>query len=842
MKVLVFGYDRELLKPESVPARRQIAFADHLKFDLEIILLSALPSDINAELSDRVRVRGWNGNVLRRLWCAFFAGLKSKPSLVTAQDPFIAGKLAFLVSRLLNIPFEMQEHADYFGGAWEHEFPVIHEIRAFWVKWILRRADHVRVVSERVKEHVMRRCKIDESRISVIPVYQDISGLLDLPNKKWQDIPTIVMPCRFVKQKGIDTALQAFVRLQKSGIKFRVKLYGSGKLEAWIRESIHELGLADIVSIAPWSSPEHIWKNADLFVMSSNYEGWGRTIVEAMAAGIPIITTDIGCVGSLFRPQVDGRVVQSRNAETLATAIKEVIEEGERRDWMVANARERVKALPSQAELQSSQKKAWEKMKEPRDREVSHRFDLWIFAFIIFAIGSRLASAFLFHDSLLNRDDGPFILVNSFFQGLGYTFANELGCLSAYRSPGFLFYLTGLYTFISPDNTLAHALIQNVIVVLVLWLVYAAGKYLVGKRAALIGAFLMACYPYTFYHYTQYYHTFLSSLFLLLLVYFLIKLAKTKLFRYAFGAGFSIAALAYVQGTILVATPFIVFWLLWYWRFDWKRTFKAALIMAIVSAGLIAPWTYRNWRAFHTFVPLTTDLGFGFAKANNENIYELTRHGYPQETIAVISSSTNPVYERYVIPEDIRIRLESEGESIQSTFLDASWHPVEPVRDVGESKSCSELGPANEIEFSDHWKKQGSAWLHDNWLREGFALQLLKAKTFWQPGLTPSVKMGAPWPFANDPVKVALALYSLIIASAIVIFGGFIGLIIMLRRRDKRVWLPITILVVYTLMHTLFAGYTKYRVPLDNLMAMYAGLTIVAIWDTWMKKITKKKR
>jgi hypothetical protein len=55
--------------------------------------------------------------------------------------------------------------------------------------------------------------------------------------------------------------------------------------------------------------------------------------------------------------------------------------------------------------------------------------------------------------------------------------------------------------------------------------------------------------------------------------------------------------------------------------------------------------------------------------------------------------------------------------------------------------------------------------------------------------------------------------------------------LILLRRRNRAAILPLAIVLVYTFMHTLFAGYTKYRIPLDNLMAIFAGVTIVALWD-----------
>jgi 4-amino-4-deoxy-L-arabinose transferase-like glycosyltransferase len=586
-----------------------------------------------------------------------------------------------------------------------------------------------------------------------------------------------------------------------------------------------------------------------MFVLSSNYEGWGRTIVEAMSAGVPIVATDVGCVGSFFRPQIDGRVVQPNDPAGLAAAIEEQIKEPERREWMRQQASERAKEFPSQEELHNKQMKGWRVLichsegsrsdeesstwnsrrdSNGRSFTFSPRFDLWVIGLILFTIAVRALSVALFHSSLLNREWGFFTLVQHWFQGYGYSYATELGCASAYRSPGYLFFLTALYSVFRPENTLAQAIVQNIFIVGIIWLVYAVGKRLVGKRAALVGAFLMAVYPYTFYHYTQYYHTFLSSFFLLLMAWFVLRLAESKRKRDAIGTGLSIGALAYVQGTILVAAPLIVLWLFWKWKFDWKRTLVSAILMAVFSAGLIAPWTYRNWKELHTFVPLTTDLGHALFKSNNEVIYELTKRGYPQEIVDLITvSSTDSEYKQYRMPLEIEDKFKRDGVFRDSIYW-TEWHPKEPN---GIVDTCRELGPLNEVEFNRYWTEKANTWMKENFWTEGWKLHLLKLKTFWQPALFPSVKTGAPWSFAGNPIKVWLARNAMTFASAVVIFGGLIGIIYAIRRRDRSVWLPIIILFVYSLLHTFFAGYTKYRIPLDNLLAIYAGWTIIALWD-----------
>ncbi len=762
-------------------------------------------------------------------------------TIVTAQDPFAAGLVGYLISRWTNTPLEIQEHGDFYSGEWVRE-DLKNRVLSWFGYFILRRAERIRAVSERVKENLISR-GIFAGKIDVIPVSQSLVHSQrstygnDLVNCR------IVVPCRFVKQKGLDTLLKAAKILKDLNVAFSIQLIGAGPLETQIKQLINSHSLGSIVTISPWQDPATLWKDADMFVLSSNYEGWGRTIVEAMAAGVPIVTTDVGCVGSFFRPQIDGRIVQPNDPVGLAAVIEEQIKETERREWMRDQALERAKTFPTQDELHVKQRDGWKVIITPSNSPLSQgggvrvgqRFDLWVMALIIFTVLVRALSVALFHASLLNREWGFFTLVQHWFQGYGYSYATELGCSSAYRSPGYLFFLTALYSVFRPENTLAQAIVQNIFVVGIIWLVYAVGKRLVGKRAALVGAFLMAVYPYTFYHYTQYYHTFLSSFFLLLMVWFVLRLAESKRNRDAIGAGLSIGALAYVQGTILVAAPLIVLWLFWKWKFDWKRTLVAAILMAVFSAGLIAPWTYRNWKEMHAFVPLTTDLGFGLYKANNENIYELTKRGYPQEVVDdVVVSSTNSDYVMYRLRPEIQNELERDG-VFRDSFFWTGWHPKEPN---GIATTCKELGPLNEVGFNSYWIEQANDRAVKTSLGERLELRLLKLKTFWQPALFPSVKTGAPWSFAGNPSKVWLARNAVTAASAVVIIGGFVGLLLAVRRREQNVWLPFAIILVYTFMHTFFAGYTKYRIPLDNFMAIYAGYTLIYILNR-IKRIGK---
>ncbi|MEO5928007.1 MAG: glycosyltransferase family 4 protein [Patescibacteria group bacterium] len=360
LSVVMVSYDRELLDPASVAFHRVASLAST---GIVIHALVISKADGSASTQDRTFSARAVGSVgIFRIVSAISTGIKLARSgshrvLVTAQDPFAAGLTGYVISRYSNAPLELQEHGDFYSGAWATE-SLRNRLFAPIGRFLLRHAEQVRAVSDRVKAHLIS-IGVDVSRIFVIPVAQNVTALLSRPFGAVSPVPHIVVPCRFVAQKGLDVLLEALSRVANQRVPFHLTLIGSGPLQADLMRQVAKLGLTDRVTIEPWRESSRLWDEADLFILSSRYEGWGRTIVEAMAAGVPVVTTDVGCVGSFFRPQVDGRVVQPDDVAGLTSAILEQLRESDRRDAMRRSAREATHRLPSITELHARQQDAW---------------------------------------------------------------------------------------------------------------------------------------------------------------------------------------------------------------------------------------------------------------------------------------------------------------------------------------------------------------------------------------------------------------------------------------------------------------------------------------------------
>lgn len=123
--------------------------------------------------------------------------------------------------------------------------------------------------------------------------------------------PYIVAVGRLVWQKGFDVLIRAYAGLPRKS--HRLVIVGSGPELKYLESLSNELGVRDYVDFVGWHRrPEKIVSGADLFVLSSRWEGFGNVIVEALQLGVPVVASDCpggpswilegGRFGALVRP------------------------------------------------------------------------------------------------------------------------------------------------------------------------------------------------------------------------------------------------------------------------------------------------------------------------------------------------------------------------------------------------------------------------------------------------------------------------------------------------------------------------------------------------------------
>jgi len=150
---------------------------------------------------------------------------------------------------------------------------------------------------------------------------------------------------RLVDQKGFDLLLQAFARIADRFPSWELVIWGEGPLREELEQLRHDLGLDDRVAMPGITSEPGAWvSGADLFVLSSRFEGWGLVVGEAMAAGIPVVSFDCPWgPGEMIEHGRSGLLVPDQNVAALAATLAQAMVDSPLRQRLGETGREAMK-------------------------------------------------------------------------------------------------------------------------------------------------------------------------------------------------------------------------------------------------------------------------------------------------------------------------------------------------------------------------------------------------------------------------------------------------------------------------------------------------------------------
>jgi len=150
---------------------------------------------------------------------------------------------------------------------------------------------------------------------------------------------------RLVAAKGQHVLVAAARQLADAQRDFRITIVGAGPDEDSLRAAVNAAGLAERVTFAGALNQDavrRLYGEADAFVLPSFAEGIPVVLMEAMASGVPCVTTRITGIPELIRSDDEGLLVAPSDAEALASAIARLIDDPALRARMGAAARKRV--------------------------------------------------------------------------------------------------------------------------------------------------------------------------------------------------------------------------------------------------------------------------------------------------------------------------------------------------------------------------------------------------------------------------------------------------------------------------------------------------------------------
>lgn len=154
---------------------------------------------------------------------------------------------------------------------------------------------------------------------------------VDLGEKRGQALRTekkkrVVSVGRLIKQKNQEMLLDAFAEIHGDFPEHILTIYGEGDYRATLENKIKEFGLEGFVEL-PGSRKDvfDLISDAELFVLSSNYEGMPNALIEAMCLGLPVISTAVSGTSDLIEDGLNGRVTEVGNKQQLVEAMREML-------------------------------------------------------------------------------------------------------------------------------------------------------------------------------------------------------------------------------------------------------------------------------------------------------------------------------------------------------------------------------------------------------------------------------------------------------------------------------------------------------------------------------------
>lgn len=170
------------------------------------------------------------------------------------------------------------------------------------MRWAYPRADRIVTVSEGVATDLLQRIPLDAKRVVTIynPVVDDTLRALAKaqPACAWlsarapTDVPVVLAAGRLVPQKDFATLIDAFALLRRTR-PARLLILGEGDLRETLTSQVARLGLENDVALPGFEpNPISAMRTAQLFVLSSRFEGLPGVLIQAMACGMPVVSTD----------------------------------------------------------------------------------------------------------------------------------------------------------------------------------------------------------------------------------------------------------------------------------------------------------------------------------------------------------------------------------------------------------------------------------------------------------------------------------------------------------------------------------------------------------------------
>ncbi len=302
---------------------------------------------------------GGGGSRLRRWLDLRRFLMRTRPQLVVSFLSYFsvltAARMAGIGAR---VAFSQQTPMSAFLSDADYHWRRPWHRRAFSVvtRTVYRFADAIITTSKGVADDLVSQFGVPRRHIRIVHNPVDLQAIakaavepLDPALERLWSHPVIVAAGRLADAKNYPLLIDALAEVRRA-VPARLFILGEGEREGALREQIARLGLDDAVVLCGFQ--RNPWKyiaRADVFALSSRYEGFGNVLVEAMACGVPVVATASPGTREIVAVGADGLLVDRHEPDALAAALQRVLLDASLRERLSQGARANAQrfALPA---------------------------------------------------------------------------------------------------------------------------------------------------------------------------------------------------------------------------------------------------------------------------------------------------------------------------------------------------------------------------------------------------------------------------------------------------------------------------------------------------------------
>lgn len=320
----------------------------------DLFFHSAKENNVRIYLAPRF---GYIGFILFSVILGFYLNIKNKIDIFDASEIACGGAASTVLRFLTGKPSVIEIQGEIFRkfeGRKSLKSRLLQKIG----RYVMKKATRVRVISRAIFNQVLAQ-GVPESKIRLVSLRVDLKlfnpinptsdvGLKGdkMPPTKWASLAQknpgggirLGYVGRLVEGKGLEDLFEAIKVLKNQHLElgtWSLVIYGAGPLESKLKKMAENLNITDKIEwrgFAPYSGVPEALSQIDIFVHPSWHEGFGRSIMEALAMEKAVVATRVGGIPDLIKDGENGFLVEPHNPEELAEKIKILMENKELRE------------------------------------------------------------------------------------------------------------------------------------------------------------------------------------------------------------------------------------------------------------------------------------------------------------------------------------------------------------------------------------------------------------------------------------------------------------------------------------------------------------------------------